>query len=158
MMTLVRRADPTDIPWLLEQLREFAAYFGGSTSLFPTDDEARGFLWNLLDAGHPILIAQNDVRSGFLIGTIGPHPFNSACITAFVLFWWVVPKYRGSMAGGRLLLEFREMAGRRGATRLIAALQERTIAEGLIDPSSLVALGFRPPERAYMLEVPGVIS
>jgi N-acetylglutamate synthase-like GNAT family acetyltransferase len=158
MMTLIRRADPTDFPWLLEQLREFAAYFGGSTSLFPTDDEARAFLCNLLDAGHPILIAQNDVRTGFLVGTIGPHPFNSARITAFVLFWWVVPKYRGSMAGGRLLLEFRELARQRGATHLIAALQERTIAEGLIDPSSLVALGFHPQERAYLLELPGVIS
>jgi RimJ/RimL family protein N-acetyltransferase len=159
MMTVIRRADPTDIPWLLEQMRAFDDFFGARHRLFPTEEIARAFLTALIDdEGQPFFIAQNDVRTGFIGGTIGPHYLNPDLLVLSELFWWVVPKFRGSSTGGRLLIEFEEFGRRRGAHLICMTLEKRTIDEGLIDPKSLIARGYIEKERAYLLELPRVAA
>lgn len=158
-MTVVRRADLTDIPWLLDQLRAFDTFFASKHRLFPTEEVARAFLEALIgDADQPFFIAQNDVRTGFIGGTIGPHYLNPDLVVLTELFWWVVPAHRGSSAGGRLLVEFEEFGRQRGAQLICMTLEQRTIDEGLIDPRSLVARGYVEKERAYLLELPRVAS
>lgn len=155
-MIIIRRADPTDIPWLLDQLRAFDRFFGSKHSLFPGEGEARAVLTALI-TDHCFFIAQNDVRTGFIAGTIGPHPFNPKVTVLTELFWWVVPAHRGSTAGARLLHEFEEY-GRRHADWVIMTLEEQTIALNLIDPVSLERRGFKPKERSYLLEISKVTA
>jgi RimJ/RimL family protein N-acetyltransferase len=156
-MSVVRRADLTDIPWLLEQLRAFDTFFASRHRLFPTEPIARAFLEALIaDDDQPFFIAQNDVRTGFIGGTIGPHYLNPDLIVLTELFWWVSPAHRGGSVGGRLLIEFEEFARRRGAHLICMTLEQRTIDEGLIDPRSLLSRGYVEKERAYLLELPTV--
>jgi hypothetical protein len=88
---------------------------------------------------------------------IAPHYLNPDLLVLTELFWWVVPKYRGGSAGGRLLLEFEEFGRRRGANLICMTLEQRTIDEGLIDPRSLLSRGYIEKERAYLLELPEVM-
>lgn len=158
-MTIVRRADLTDIPWLLEQMRAFDEFFGARHRLFPSESTARAFLTAMIsDGDQPFFIAQNDVRTGFIGGAIGPHYLNPDLLVLSELFWWVVPKHRGSSAGGRLLVEFEEFGRRRGAHLICMTLEKRTLDEGLIDPRSLLSRGYVEKERAYLLEIPRAVA
>lgn len=152
-MTNIRPATLNDIPWLLEQLRDFDRFFGTKHSLLPGRDEAVAILTALITE-HVFLVAEKEggPRVGFIAGSIGPHAFRSALTVLTELFWWVAPPFRGTSAGAQLLLEFEEI-GRRRADWVVMSLEERTIAEGLVDPTSLERRGYRPQERSYLLEV-----
>lgn len=152
-MTVVRRADPTDIPWLLEQLRDFDRFFGSKHTLMPERDEASVVLMALITE-HVFLIAaqKGGPRIGFIAGTLAPHPFRRQLRVLTEIFWWVAPPYRGTAAGAHLLLEF-EHVGRQQADWVVMSLEERTISDGLVDPSSLERRGYLPRERSYLLEV-----
>jgi RimJ/RimL family protein N-acetyltransferase len=160
MTIVIRRADLSDIPWLLEQLRAFDRFFGSKHSLFPTATEANAVLTTLINE-HVFFIAQQNAnmvpyhRMGFIAGTLGSHPFNPAVRVLTELFWWVVPVHRGTAVGPRLLHEFEEF-GRKHADWIVLTLEEKTIELNLVDPRSLERRGFRPKERSYLLEIPKV--
>lgn len=155
-MTQIRAAHEGDLPWLLEQLREFDAFFGAKHTLFPDETYGRAFLRSIIDH-HVFLIACSDgppaSRVGFIGGMLGKHPFNPHLRTLTELFWWVVPRSRGGTTGARLLLEFRARAERHHVHMVVLSLEERTITEGMVDPASLVRMGFVPKERSYLLEL-----
>lgn len=155
-MTQIRAGHEADLPWLLEQLREFDAFFGAKHTLFPDETYGRSFLRSLIDQ-HVLLIASAEgppaSRIGFIGGLLGKHPFNPDLRTLTELFWWVVPRSRGGTTGARLLLEFRACAERHHVHMVVLSLEERTITEGMVDPSSLERMGFVPKERSYLLEL-----
>lgn len=158
---MIRRAESADVPWLLEQLRAFAQFYGPEHSLFPDDDEeARDVIaWVIRD--HLVLIAQRDdngvpgYRLGLIGGLISAPFFNKALLTATEVWWWVMPEYRGSTsAGGRLLVEFEEHARRVKAKKVALSLLHKSIELGMIDPASLTRRGYTECERTYVKSLP----
>ena len=153
----VCRAEMTDIPWLLEQLRAFDRFFGGAYALFPKDVELARQLVSEWIRHQVFFVAWHagppSSRIGFIGGPLGPHPYNPELVALTELFWWVVPQHRGTHVGARLLLEFEEHARANGAHLVVLSLEETTIERGMVDPSSLTRRGYRPKERSYLLEL-----
>ena len=138
MSITVRPASPADVPWLLEQLQQFAQFFGSARSLFPTMDYAETVLRGLI-ADQTFLVADNDRGPvGFIAGFVTPHALNPAITVMSELFWWVVPDARGSRAGAALLTAFLAIAKDR-AHWIVMTLE----AESPINPATLLARGFR---------------
>lgn len=146
---IIRKALATDIPWLVEQLKEFSKFFGGKFSLFPGEDEAAKIL-NMLIATQPFWVAQlvDETRVGFVAGVLHPHLLNPALIVLTELFWWVVPEHRGGRAGLQLLNELHHF-GLQHADWIVFTLE----AESPVNPQTLERRGFRLKERNYILEV-----
>lgn len=149
-MTVIRRAEAKDIPWLLAQLQNFAQFFGTALSLFPRDAEkARLFVtWLIVD--HIVFLAEDkdQCRIGFIGGTLAGHPYNADVRTLSELFWWVAEPHRGSSAGARLLDTWV------GYGRLNADLVFMSkLAHSPIDERALLKRGFAEHERTYLYDV-----
>jgi GNAT superfamily N-acetyltransferase len=163
MTIRVRHARKDDIPWLLEQLREFDQFFGAGRSLFPSDPlRAQHFLEALIFQ-HPFHIAEYVRRVGppdafhpgtavepvgFIAGALGPHPYNPAIRQLTEMFWWVAPAYRGSRAGSLLLDAFLD-EGKQRADWIVMTLE----ADSPVHDRILEKRGFKPKERSFLLEV-----
>jgi hypothetical protein len=149
----VRPATHADLPWLLDQLRQFDAFFGSARSLFPSVEQAEAIIGGLIDT-QPILVADNDAGPvGFICGALHPHPYNPALIVLSEMFWWVAEEYRGSRAGLALLNEFIAI-GERLAHWIIMTLETNS----KLDPEHLFRRGFRLKELSYLLEVDAPVS
>lgn len=150
-MIHIRHATGDDAGWLLEQLREFASFFGTRLSLIPADDGVALAVVHHLIASLEFFVAV-DYRSltplGFIAGSLAPHPFNPSVRTLSEVFWWVRPDRRGSSAGARLLDRFLAV-GEEKADWIVMTLE----AKSPVDPASLERRGFRLHERSYLKEV-----
>lgn len=148
-MANVRGATTTDIPALLPMLEAFSKTLKTSKPLFPTEEHARAVLEDMI-AHHVVLVAESD--DGRPIGTIAglqvPHPFNPEIRLLAEAWWWVAPEGRGTSAGLRLLEEFTEI-GRTMADWVTMNLEH----DSPVREETLVKRGFRPFERAYLMEV-----
>lgn len=147
-MITIRRAELTDSPWLLTQLKAFAQFFGSKHSLFPSDDAG------ILDALHSLvetkvfLVAEANGKSvGFIAGLLQEHPYNPKITVLSELFWWVAPEHQGSSAGARLLQAFTDY-GRLNAQWIVMTLETKSP----VNPRSLEKRGFRHFESSYLLE------
>lgn len=106
----IRRAVESDIPWLRQQLQDFAAAY--PVRLTVPDDHAEVVLGTLIREQYVAIAEREDedgqptVRVGLIAGVLGPHPFAPAMQCATQLFWWVTPEFRRSTAGARLLADF----------------------------------------------------
>src|SRR5690348_10146235 len=103
----VRRANDNDFPWILTELRIFDNWSGFRRSLFPKASVAEQKLRELVDGGHPVLVAElpSGALCGFMIGIIHEHFFNPEIRCCSELFWWVPERYRGTRAGALLFVE-----------------------------------------------------
>lgn len=147
-MITVRRAVAADVPWLLDQLRDFDAFYGSSRSLYPDLDVAEQIVAGLVDT-QPFFIAENaDGPIGFVAGFLAPHNLNPEIRVLCEQFWWVDPAYRGSRAGLALLNELIAF-GRVHADWIIMTLEH----ESPVNPQTLTRRGFRPKETSYLLEI-----
>lgn len=156
-MMRIRKAEQEDVPWLLEQLRAFSAFYGTRRPLFPADPAiARAKLEALL-ATQPVFVAARpmldsaaaeDERLGFIAGYLVPSPDNPDITVLLEKFWWVPEAYRGTSAGARLLQHFVAF-GRECADWIVMTLE----AKSPVDDRVLVKLGFQPFERSLLLEV-----
>jgi hypothetical protein len=150
-MIWIRPATRDDIPWLLEQLRAFSAFYDTRKPLFPDDPaSAASILEAQLSGVNPFLVAvvRGD-RAGFISGWMMLHPYNPAILVLQEAFWWVRPLYRGTTAGGRLFKAFVEYGKSHAADWILMTLE----AKSPIDPASLERRGFRLHERTYLLEM-----
>lgn len=155
---IIRRASFDDIPWLLTQLREFAAFAGTKHCLFPADEAiatatVHSFI-HAADTGNGVFLVAESLTApregvGFIVGVLGPHPFNPRLRTLAELFWWVQPSRRGSSAGARLLDAFIGF-GKRNADVVTMVLEHGSPATLEL---GLAKRGFRAQERTYVLEV-----
>ena len=147
-MILIRQAELSDIPWLLEQLQELDQFFGSSRSLFPTIEYAESMLRALITE-QPFLVADMDKVGpvGFIGTLLGPHPFNPERIVLNALLVWVQPAHRGSRAFYQLLRAFNRI-GEEQAHSTTFTVQPNTC----VDPASLTALGYVPRDITYVRE------
>lgn len=143
----IRVATSKDIPWLLNQLRSFAAFYDSKHSLFPDEDEAEQFLSDLIDL-HPFFIAENGQPIGFIAGSLAPHPYNRRVIQLSEMFWWVDEDHRGGRAG-LLLLDAFIRFGKTVADQISMTLETNSP----VNPATLERRGFREMERSYLMEV-----
>lgn len=151
MTIRIRKARSEDIPWLLEQLRAFDAFFGTERPLFPRDpDRAESFIWRII-ADHPFYVATAEAHGlvGFIAGALAPHPYNPAIRQLTEMFWWVAPEFRQSRAGSLLLDAFIE-EGKQRAHFIVMTLEHNSP----VRDETLTKRGFRHMSRDFLLETP----
>lgn len=144
----VREAEPSDIPWLLEQLRAFDASFPAERSLFADDERVTMQLRQAISVG-PFYVAEvaEGYPVGFVYGLLHPHPLNPDITVLVEALWWVDPAYRHTRAGVELLDAYTSY-GFEHANWI--TVTERTEEPGR---SAFTKRGFTLLERSYLLEV-----
>lgn len=161
-MIHVRPAEKSDVPWLLEQLREFSRFYGTQRPLVPSDPDMATRLVETMTGACPFFIAEKHSQSdgeadynfhfvesvGFIAGQLGVHPYNPEIRVLTEMFWWVVPEYRGTRAGAILFNVFTAY-GKQHADWVIMTLEK----DSPVDPKSLEKRGYRLQESSYLLEV-----
>jgi hypothetical protein len=88
-MILVRPAETRDVPWLLDQLQAFSAFYGTKRPLF-AGEHARATIprWVEMPDAFPIFVAEDGgAPAGFIAGAIHPHLFDPALLCLSELFW-----------------------------------------------------------------------
>lgn len=149
MSVAIRRAELSDIDWLLGQLSNFAKFYGTKKSLFGSTDYSKAFLTVMINE-HVFFIADTEQFGpiGFIAGTLEPHTYNPEIITLIESFWWVDEKHRGSKAGLMLLNAFTEW-GKKNVDWIWMTLE----TDSPVRDSSLIHRGFKEQERSFLLEV-----
>jgi len=147
-MMLVRKATASDIPWLLEKLRDHDELMGYKRKLFADENFARNALIILLDR-HVIFIAKEDGKNfGFIAGHLAGHPFNPAIRVLSEILWWTEPSFRGKRAASVLLSSFTKFGYEHVDSIICSHVYDKTGRA-----SALEKRGYRELERAYLLEV-----
>ena len=148
MGTFIREAREADIDWLLPQLGNFAATCGLERPIMGSEDHCRSFLRSLMQDGVFLIAHKDEVRVGFIAGTIHPHPFNPDNTVLSEVFFWVDPQFRFSRASLMLLEEFKQF-GQDCADLISFSL----LTNSPVKPSSLTRRGFKAVESSYLMEV-----
>lgn len=142
---LVRKAVPSDIPWLLTQLREFAAFHPIGPRIMGTDANAEVLLGHLIATQFVAVADAEGTPVGLIAGAVSPHPFNPELRVATELWWFVSPAHRGSRAGLALLDSYeawaKENADVRGMT---------LEANSPVNPRVLLKRGYQLAETQYV--------
>ena len=141
----VEKMQQRDIPWVIEELENFARWNAGKYNLFPHPGQASLGIQNFIE-NHLALVVRE--ARGLIMGWVMPHPFNPQINLLAEAFWWVSPPHRRSRAGLLLLDAFVEF-GVKNAHMITFALE----AESPVNERILTKRGFRLKERAYVLEV-----
>lgn len=149
MNPTIRKAGPSDLEWLLVQLRDFAAFYNTKKSLFPKGDEHGRLMVDALIAEHVVLIAEKDsVPIGFIAGVFLKHPFNPEIRTLSEQFFWVTAAHRGGRAAVMLLNGFVAL-GELKADWILFTIEHG----GPMNDRALLSRGFRLKEINYLKEV-----
>ena len=148
MTIAVRRAVPTDIDWLVSELREFAEFFNSRHSLMGDEEYARTGLGEIINKHFCLVATKDDTPVGLVAAYQLPHPFNPKIRLLSEMFWWVSPGARGSGAGAKLLDALIEY-GKANVDWITVAIEEKSP----IKPENLEKRGFRLTERSFLLEV-----
>lgn len=144
----MRRATVEDVPWLLDELREFAAHYPiTNVALFGSDAHAEGLLLALIGGQYVAIAHRGDERMGLIAGGLARHPYNPDLLVASELWWWVTPAHRGTRAGYALLAAFQRWARHAGADLVTMTLASNS----QVRPNALERLGYRETERAFTL-------
>jgi len=150
---ITRRANTSDVDWLVAQLMEFSNFYGTRLALFSTPEYVRGAVEAMIK-NQPVFVALgcNDRgiidRLGFIAGVATPHPFNPNIRVFSEQFFWVTPDHRGSRASFLLLTDFL-FWGKNNADWITFALEGRSP----MNERALTKRGFKLQERSYLLEV-----
>lgn len=144
----IRPAVPSDVDWLITQVKAFATFNQTKFFLFGSEEEARAGLLGLM-AQHFMRIAEKDgVRLGFIAAYITTHPYNRKIRLLSEAFWWVDERHRFSSAGHRLLDDFIEF-GKANADWITFSL----LVNSPVNDKILTKRGFEKHEIAYLMEV-----
>jgi predicted N-acetyltransferase YhbS len=146
--TTIRPATSDDLPWLIEQVREFAKFNNTKFFIFPSEEKARAGLIRMME-GHFMRIAEKDGKSvGFIAAWWVMHPYNDELPLLSETFWWVAPEHRQGRAGLMLLDEFVAFAKEHVKWATFSLLENSPVNERV-----LLKRGFRKHETAYLLEI-----
>lgn len=149
---MIRPANLLDVPWLLEQVREFDRFAGHTYSLVPSDEtKAIAKLESFITNENCRFFIASDISGpmGFLLAVICPHYFNDELLTMAPLLWWVDPRFRGGTVGARLFEHFNRCAEEEGAHLIPFNLE----AHSPISDRAMEKRGFVFRERAFLREV-----
>jgi hypothetical protein len=149
MHITVRAAAPTDIDWLVTQLRSFSAYFGTKRSLFGDEEFAKDGMRRMMDE-HFMRVSERDdgVLTGFISGIITPHLFNPSIRVLTETFWWVAEPFRKTRSSVLLLNSFLSW-GEANADWIAFGLEAQTP----VKDEALIKRGFHLQERSFLREV-----
>ena len=140
----VRPATSDDIPWLLTQLRAFAAEHPIGPRLLGSDAHAEALLGTLLATQFVAIADEQGQPLGLLAGAIAPHPFNEELMVATELGWWIVPAHRKGKAGLALLNAY-EMWAEANADVSVFTLE----AQSPVSDRTLTKRGYELAERQF---------
>jgi hypothetical protein len=144
----VRKAVDSDLPFIVNELKEFSKFFDTKFSLFGSEEHAHNIMKSHID-NHVLLVAENgEELLGFIAGFISAHVFNPSIKVLHETFWWVPEKHRGSRAGLLLLNEFTEI-GKKVANWLVFTLEQNSP----VNERCLTSRGFGLKEKQYIMEV-----
>lgn len=148
MKVFVRRGKVEDVPWMMDQLREFQVFFGSKKALFSKEFGAEKLKWFINNG--LVFVAEKETKGqiGLIIGAITPHLFNPNVLVLAGLFWWVDPNHRTTEAGHLLLREFVDW-GKANVDWITFSLLDKTP----VKESTLKRFGFRHLEACYLIEV-----
>lgn len=150
-LMLVRRAAPSDVPWLCDALRAFAADYPAPIALYQDEAHSAGLIGHLIDQQFVALaIHATDGPVGLIAGVCEPHPFNPGLLVATELWWWVQPAARGTSAGGRLFAAFEAWATEQQAGAIAVTLESNS---PLAD-EAMTRRGYLPVERQFLRALP----
>lgn len=141
----IRKAHPTDLPYLLEHAKEFIKFYNNKNIKY---NEA-----HLLHLGHTLIekhvLVVAETEDGKIAGMLGamyvPNPIDPSCISLTELFWWVGEEYRRTRAGW-LLLSFLEAVGEKYEVPVVISVLPQT---GDVTPL-LERHGFVKVEESYV--------
>ena len=150
MALSVRRANQSDIPWLLKQLKEFSVFYGTKRMLFSaSEDQNRRVVSAMIQTDVFLVCVDVYERVGFVSGFLVPHAFNPELRLLSETFWWVSEGSRGSRAARLLLDEFiRE--GRKKADFIDFSI---VVGKTKVNDRTFFKRGFRLNEKHFLLEV-----
>lgn len=150
MTVAIRPAVDTDIPWMLDELRDFAQFYDSRHSLYPGDERATAKMHDLI-ANHFTLVAECDQiwPVGFVAGLIVPHFMNEDVKVLTEALWWVCPHHRNGRAALMLLNAFVAWGKANCDEVIFSAIEGKTN----VKESSFLKRGFRLAERSYAIEV-----
>jgi hypothetical protein len=144
----IRSAKPTDIDWLVDELRKFDKFYGTKKKLFGDETYVRDTLLAIMDH-HVFLVAEKEeVRVGFIAGINQPHSYNPDLRVLVQFFWWVLPEHRRSLAATLLMDEF-ILYGKNNCDWISLSMASVTP----INPKSLIRKGFVESDRTFLMEV-----
>jgi len=148
---ITRLAIESDVPWMLEGLRDISQNYPSQISLFGDYEEAKERLTWFVE-NHFMLVAEIPVhegvkRVGLVGGFIAPHFMNSEFIQLTQIFFWVDRDHRFSTAAKTLLDEFIKY-GDKAADRTLLNTHVNT----RIHEKHFINRGFKECERVYSKE------
>lgn len=146
-MITTRPAFLSDLDWIFEECKTFAAHYGSKFNLAANESYGRNFISGLIENHYVLVAFKNDKPAGFIAGMITPHHFNPDIKQLAELFWWVPPQYRMSGVGAKLFLEFVAF-GKANCDCITMTLEQDT---GISD-AALEKRGFKLTEKAYLME------
>lgn len=149
-MINVRRAELIDVPWLVDQLRDFADRYGTRRNLCPDDPSEAAAIVGQMVTDHVFFVAERAGEylgcvAGYLVG----HPFNPS-IRLLAETFWLVPAAPLSGFAAVSLLDAFVAFGKEHADWITFGT-----VEGVTHAAArhFLRRGFRLHERSYLLEV-----
>lgn len=144
----VRPALESDASWCINQLKDFADFYGSEKSLFGDEAYALKAFTEKINK-HLVYVAEKgDELVGFISGYITPHIYNPHITVLTESFWWVMPEHRGSRAGYLLFRAFVDF-GRENCDWVITTLESHSP----VKDEFLLKQGFKEKERSFIYEV-----
>lgn len=158
MTVAVRHAHLTDIPWILDELKDFARFYETKRSLYGDEAYVTEKLTELI-THHVALVAETDLLDegtgkvwpvGFVGGVRIPQFMNPEIQVLAEMFWWVCPHHRNGRAALMLLNAFIEIGQTDPNIHWItfSTIEGRTP----VKPEAFLKRGFKLFERAYLIE------
>ena len=144
----VRRASPSDVDWIIPELRKFSEFYGTKKPLFGSEEYVRQALPFIIE-NHFCLVAEiKNKPVGLIMGFVQPHPFNPEIKVLAETIWWVEESHRHSKAAHLLFNAFVAW-GKENCDWVTFGLTVKT----RIHEATLLTKGFKLRERNYLLEV-----
>lgn len=155
MSVTVRRATEHDVDFIVSELLQFSEFMDTRLKLFDAPEYATQGIRNAVKE-HVVFVAESSgdpdegvfQRIGFILATLGPHPFNPRITVLSEMFWWVKKEHRGTRAGAMLLRYLIEF-GKQKADWIAVSLE----AKSPVKPDALLSRGFKLLETGYLMEV-----
>jgi N-acetylglutamate synthase-like GNAT family acetyltransferase len=146
----IRTATVDDIPWIIEELKDFSKFIECGASKFPSEEYAVTTLKGIIE-NHVFLIAcENNLRVGFIGGITHKNLMNPDATILAEMMWWVTPGKRHTGVGQALLQSFINVG------RVLTGVSYVTVSlenNSPIRDNILTGLGLRPAERTFVMEV-----
>lgn len=142
----VRRATELDIPWVVEQAKEFIEYL--QLPLKWNEAHMYGVVEEYVKSHHVILAIKGTLRVGVAAGFVTPHLLDPSTKVFTEIMWWVRPEWRGSRAGVMLLNAMEYVAKSRGAFFVLS-----TEEHSPLNKASLAKRGYKLRELSYVKEM-----